>query len=441
MSLLGQFAVILALILANGFFAAAEIAILTARRGRLEQLAASGKRAARTALGLARDPNRFLPTVQVGITLVATLAAAFGGATAAERLAQWLAHSTIALLADNREAISLAVVVLVITFLSLVLGELVPKRVALARAERLALAVAAPMHKLAIVARPAVWLMGIVTEAILYVLRVGRVPEQTVSIDDIEHLIRAGTTAGVLDPAEQRVARRALRFGDRAVREIMRPRIDIDAIDVDTPPDEVIGAVAMSGFSRLPVHEGDIDHILGFVYTKDLLRQQHLGWEVELRKMIRPALFVPATLPLDRLLEMFRSKRVQMAIVLDEYGGTDGLVTLEDVLEELVGEIHDEHRLDEEEEIVQRDEHSWLVDGRVNFDDLLEGMGLEHLRSDQTREFNTVAGLVLDRLGSIPRVGQHVAWEGIRVEVVDMDGQRIDRVMVIVPPREKAEGE
>lgn len=437
MSLVWEMSIILALILANGFFAAAEIAILTARRGRLEQLAAQGKRGARMALELARDPHRFLPTVQVGVTLVGTLAAAFGGATAVDPLAAWMAESPARLVAEHRQAIALAIVVLVLAFFLLVLGELVPKRLALAKGERLAVFVAGPMHRLAAAARPAVWLMNAVTEAVLFFLRARHVPEQTVSLDDIEHLIRAGKRAGVLAPVEERVVQRALRFGDRKVREIMHPRIDIDALDVDTPPDEVIGAVAMAGFSRLPVHEGDIDHILGFVYTKDLLRQQHMGWPVELRKMIRPALLVPGSLGIDRLLEMFREKRVQMAIVLDEYGGTDGLVTLEDVVEELIGEMHDEHRVDRGDEVVQRDEHTWLADGRVNFDDLLEQLGLGHLRSDQTREFNTVAGLVLAVLDRIPRVGEHAAWQGLDVEVVEMAGVRIDRVKVAVPGKEQ----
>ena len=197
----------------------------------------------------------------------------------------------------------------------------------------------------------ALWLLG---------RRKGR--EKTVSIEDIEHLIRTGTHQGLLDPAEQLLARRALRLGDRTVRDVMRPRIEIDALDVDTPADEVIGAVAMAGFSRLPIHEGDLDHIIGFVYTKDLLLRQHMGWPIELRKLVRPALLVPESLRIDKLLERFRQKRTQMAIVLDEFGGTEGLVTMEDVLEELVGEIHDEHRAERQQQIVARDDSSWFVD-------------------------------------------------------------------------------
>jgi len=430
MPLYGDLLVILGLILANGFFAAAEIAVLTARRSRLEQLAKSGDRSARIALELARDPNRFLPTVQVGITLVSTLAAVFSGASLVDTLAEWMAEIPLGLTLYQREAIALGLVVVAITLLSLILGELVPKRLALAGAERLARFVARPMAVLAQVARPLVWLMGVLTNAVLFLLGQRQAPEPSVSLEDIEHLIHTGTSEGVLEPSEQLMARRALRLGDRTVREIMRPRIDIDALDVDTPADEVIGAVAMAGFSRLPIHEGDLDHIIGFVYTKDLLRQQHMGWAIELRKLLRPALLVPETLKIDKLLEAFREKRTQMAIVLDEFGGTEGLVTMEDVLEELVGKIHDEYRQDQEQQIVQRDERSWLVDGDVNLDDMLEELGLQHLQSNAPRDFNTVAGLVISQLGRIPRVGDRTIWQGVHLEVVDMDGPRLDRVMV-----------
>lgn len=422
--------IILALILANGFFAAAEIAIITARRSRLEQESQSGDRAAGIALELARDPSRFLPTVQVGITLVATLAAVFSGDKLVDYLAGQLATVPVDVVVRHREAIALGGVVLGITFFSLVLGELVPKRLALANAERLARFVARPMHWLALAGRPAVWFMGLITDTMLRLLGQRRIAEPAVSLEDIEHLIRAGTREGVLEPAEQQMASKALRLGDRTVREIMHPRIDIDALDVDTPADEVIGAVAMAGFSRLPIHEGDLDHIIGFVYTKDLLRQQHMGWPIELRKLIRPALLVPETLKIAKLLETFREKRTQMAIVLDEFGGTEGLVTMEDVLEELVGEIHDEYRQDQEQRIVKRDDGSWLIDGDVNFDDLLDHLGLGHLRIAPHHDFTTIAGLVITQLDRIPQIGDRTDWQGLHLEVVDMDGPRIDRVLV-----------
>jgi putative hemolysin len=192
----------------------------------------------------------------------------------------------------------------------------------------------------------------------------------------------------------------------------------------------VLGAAAMAGFSRLPVHEGDLDHIIGFVYMKDLLRQQHMGWPMELRKLVRPALLVPETIPLDRLLQLFRERRSQIAIVLDEFGGTEGLVTLEDVLEELVGEIHDEYRQDRSQDIVRRDARSWLVDANVSVDDFLAHAGLEELRTTSPREFSTVGGLIIHALGRIPRIGDRTQWQGLYLEVVDMDGPRIDRLLI-----------
>jgi putative hemolysin len=431
-SILVEMLVICALIAAQGFFAAAEIAILTSRRSRLEQQANSGSRAAGVAMELSSNPNRFLATVQVGMTLVTTLASVFGGATLVQYLADRLADLPSRLVMEHRESIALGLVVLAITFLSLVFGELAPKRWALANAEKLARWVAIPMQWLATTARPVVWLMGTTTDAVLAVAGGRQKRDASVSIEDIEHLIRAGTRQGVLDPAEQRVARKALRLGDRTVREIMRPRIEVDALDVDTPADEVIGAVAMAGFSRLPVHEGDLDHIIGFVYTKDLLLRQHMGWPIELRKLVRPALLVPETLRIDRLLERFREKRTQMAIVLDEFGGTEGLVTMEDVLEELVGEIHDEHRLDRQQEIVRRDETSWLVDAGVSVRDLLERMGLERYAASLPADFHTVGGFVISLLGRIPAVGDRAGWQDLSLEVVAMDGRRVDRVLVSI---------
>ncbi len=429
MSIAGELLLILALILANGFFAAAEIAIITARRSRLERQAAEGNRRARLAAELARDPARFLSTVQVGITLVSTLTAVVGGA----ELVDYLGNRLVpwgGIVARYSHALALGLVVLGITFLSLLLGELVPKRLALAGAERLALFVSRPMYWLSWTCRPVVWILARASDAILFFVAPRVAREPTVMVEDIEHLIKTGTREGVLAPEEQMVARRALRLGDRTVREVMRPRVEIDALDIDTPPDEVLGAAAMAGFSRLPVHEGDLDHIIGFVYMKDLLRQQHMGWPMELRKLVRPALLVPETIPLDRLLELFRERRTQMAIVLDEFGGTDGLVTLEDVLEELVGEIHDEYRQDRTQDIVRRDAKSWLVDATVSLDDFLVQAGLEELRTTSHREFSTVGGLIIHALGRIPRVGDRTQWEGLYLEVVDMDGPRIDRLLV-----------
>ncbi|HEY2827188.1 MAG TPA: hemolysin family protein, partial [Pirellulales bacterium] len=329
--MLGTLLIIFILIVVNGFFVASEIAIIAARKGRLEQLADEGSRGAKLALELASEPNRYLPTVQLGITLVNTFVAVFGGEELVNPLAELVAEIPLNFIAHHAHSISLGIIVVGITFLELLLGELVPKQLALRQAELLARTVAPVLNWLSIVGRPFVWLMGIASDAVLVMLRAGKpsADEPSVSLVDIEHMIETGTQEGVLESVEQRVALEALRLGERTVRDVMRPRIDLDALDVNTPPEEVIGSVAMAGFSRLPVYEGDLDHVIGFVHIKDLFRQLHLGWDIELRKLLKPALFVPESMPLDRLLELFQEQHNQLAVVLDEYGGTEGMVTLE----------------------------------------------------------------------------------------------------------------
>ncbi len=427
-TILEQLLIVLTLILANGFFSGAEMAIVASRRGRLRQLAEQGDQAAAKALDLALSPDKFLPTVQIGITLVGTLAAAYGGDQVVSVLAQWLtANGPLSLRAVARP-IALTAFVALLSFFTLLLGELVPKRLALRRAEDFARLAAPVMQIFAAVTRPLVWLMGISTSAVLFLLGAHKQEGPTVSVDDIEHLLEAGRAEGVLEAVEQAVAAEALRLGERTVRDIMRPRIDLDAIDIDTPAAEVLGAIAMAGYSRLPVYEGSLDQILGYVSIRDVLRQNWMGWPIELRKMLHKALFVPETMPLDRLLELFQKERNQLAIVLDEYGGTEGLVTLEDVMEELVGEIRDEHDGDGDNEFVTRDDGSWLVDGGLAIAELLER--LEIRDPGGSRDYSTVSGLVLDELERIPRVGDAFEWNGLAIEVVDMDGRRIDRLLI-----------
>ena len=420
--------IVLVLILANGFFSGAEMAIVASRRGRLRQMADAGDAAARTALELASNPDRFLPTVQIGITLVGTLAAAYGGDRLVSHLADWLGSILPPGMAGAARSIALTLFVALLSFFTLLLGELVPKRLALRRAEAIARAVAPAMHLFARVVTPLVWMMSWSTTAMLFLFGAHKQDGPTVSVDDIEHLLEAGRAEGILEPVEQAVATEALRLGERTVRDIMRPRIDLDALDIATPPGEVLGAIAMAGYSRLPVYDGSLDHILGYVALKDVLRQNWMGWPIELRKILRKALFVPETMPLDRLLEMFQKEKNQLAIVLDEYGGTEGMVTLEDVLEELVGEIHSEHRRDRETPFVDRGDGSWLVDGGAGVEALAEVFGL---RLDPApRDYSTVSGLVLARLERIPSTGDTTDWQGLSIEVVDMDGRRIDKLLV-----------
>jgi putative hemolysin len=428
---LGALIIIVLLIVANGFFVAAEIAIIAARKGRLEQMAEEGSRGAKLALELAGEPNRYLPTVQLGITLVNTFVAVFGGEELVSPLAEVVAKIPLDFIAHHAHSISLVIIVVCLTFFELLLGELVPKQLALRQAELLARAVAPVLNWLSIVGRPFVWLMGVASDAVLFLLRSGKpaAGEPSVSLVDIEHMIETGTQEGVLESVEQRVALEALRLGERTVRDVMRPRIDLDALDVNTPPEEVIGAVAMAGFSRLPVYEGDLDHVIGFVHIKDLFRQLHLGWEIELRKLLKPALFVPESMPLDRLLELFQEQHNQLAVVLDEYGGTEGMVTLEDVIEKLVGEIREGHRYDQQQAFVERGKDTWLIDGTFGIADLIEKLDLR-IDNEEPRSYTTISGLILHQLGRIPTIGDTTQWHGLNLEVVDMDGQRIDRVLI-----------
>ncbi len=420
--------IVLALILANGFFSGAEMAIVASRRGRLRQLADRGDKAAAAAIELASSPDRFLPTVQIGITLVGTLAAAYGGDRLVSEIAQQISTNVPQSLEKFAQPTALVVFVVALSFVTLLLGELVPKRLALRQAESVARAVAPTMQLFARVAKPLVWLMSASTSAVLFLLGAHKQEGPTVSVDDIEHLLEAGRAEGILEAVEQAVATEALRLGERSVRDIMRPRIDLDALDIDTPPDEVLGAIAMAGYSRLPVYEESLDHVIGYVSLKDVMRQNWMGWPIQLRKILHPALFVPETMPLDRLLELFQKERNQLAIVLDEYGGTEGLVTIQDVLEELVGKIHDEHRQDEATAFVRREDGSWLVDGSASIEELAERLAVR--LDSEPRDYSTVSGLVLTQLERIPSVGDTLQWRGLTIEVVDMDGRRIDKLLV-----------
>ena len=424
-----ELVIILVLVLLNGFFAGAEIAVLTARRNRLQQAADQGSKGAKAAMYLIGDTNRFLSTVQVGITGVSTLAAAYGGVSLVDQLSQYLATLPVATVASNSRGIALALVTGGIAFTSLILGELVPKRTALAYAERLATIVAPPMVLLSLIARPFVAVLGFVTAMVLRILRVNPEGESSVSVEDIEHLIESGREQGVLQETEHEVALEALQLRNRRVRDIMRARVDIDAVDIDTPAEEIVGMMAMSGFSRLPVYEESLDHIIGFLYNKDVFQQYYLHRAIDLRKLLRAPLFVPESLALDRLLVSLQEKHTQLAIVLDEFGGTRGMVTLEDVLEELVGEIYDETQ-HEAEMIVEREGGGWLADGQLPMHELVEHLPPGTNLCAESADVSTVGGLVLAVLERLPIVGEVVPCGDVSIEVVDMDGNRIDRLLI-----------
>lgn len=412
------------LIVLNGFFAMSELAIVSARRARLQHMAQGGTRGARRALRLAEDPTNFLSTVQVGITLVGIFAGAYGGATLAEPLAAALA--TVPQLGEMADDLALGVVIVAITYLSLIAGELVPKRIALNNAEAIAAFVAAPMHLLARLGRPVVWFLGVSTNAVLALLRIRPKGESTVSEEEVRLMIAEGTDAGVFEPAEREMIESVLAMADRTVRAIMVPRPDVIWLDVGDPVEKTLAAVRASGHSRFPVSGGDLDRDLGIVHAKDLLEQLAGNGGIDLRAASREPLYVPETMPILKLIERFRATAMHMAVVVDEHGSFEGLVTPTDVLTAIAGALP-EHPGDETDEAVQREDGSWLLDGRLAVDKVERTLGLRDMQEDE--DFVSLAGFVLYRCGHVPAVGEAFVWRGWRFEVVDLDGRRIDKIL------------
>ncbi len=428
-----EIAILFVLIIANGFFSGSEIAIVSARRGRLEQQAQQGSQAAKQALDLAENPDRFLATVQVGINLIATLAGAFGAARLSEPLAAWL--STLPVIAPYAGTIAFAVLVLLITYFTLVLGELVPKRIGLRYAERVATFAAPFMVWLAKAARPIIAVLTFSVGLVLRALGQNRAEEAPVTEEDILHLTREGTSVGTVESEEAQLIQRVFRFSDRLVRDVMTPRTSIVAADIHMPLDEILEMFDSSGYSRLPVYDGDLDNIAGVLYAKDLLRVRSQA-NVDVRKLLHPPTFVLPHQHVNDILTTFRQQGTHLGLVVDEYGQIDGLVTLEDVLEELVGEIRDEFDVAEdvgEGTLVRRPDGSWLADGILHFDAVAERLGIPPAPASEASDYTTLAGFMLQRLQRIPRTGDTVEVEGFRLEVVDMDGRRIDKVLIRPP--------
>ena len=416
--------VIALLILVNGFFAMSEMAVVSARRARLQQMAeGGGARGAKAALELAENPSHFLSTVQIGITLIGIVAGAYGGATLAERFAAPL--NEVPWIAPHGAEVAFVLVVIVITFLSLIVGELAPKRVALVNAERIAVSVAGPMRWLSRLTLPVVWVLGASTEALLRLLRLPTTRDQTVTEEEVKNLIAEGTQSGVFAPAERQMIEGVLRLADRGVRAIMTPRQDVIWLDLDDGPEAIAVEIRDSGRARFPVCRGSVDEVQGIVSAKTLLDQALSGRPLDLRAAMTEALIVHDGTPVLRLLELFKHAAVQMAVVVDEYGSVEGIVTVTDILESIAGEIPEAG--EEADGAIRREDGSWLVDGMLPVDEVEAIVGLSGLRGDG---YHTLAGFVLARLGHLPTAAEHFQWRGHRFEVVDMDGRRIDKVLI-----------
>ena len=431
-----EIVIIIILIIANGFFAASEIAVVSARKGRLEQHAADGSAGARAALKLAEHPSRFLSTVQVGITVFGTFAAVFGGAGLSERIAASV--SGIAPLAPYAETIGAVVVALGISYLSLIIGELVPKRLALQHAESIAASVAPAMTRLARVAGPIVSFLTFSTELVLRMLGRKTVVEASVTEQDIIALSREGTAGGTVAASEHELITNVFTFTDRVIRSIMTPRTQIVAVEDTTPVAEVLRIFNESGYSRLPVYADSLDHVVGMLYVKDVLPAFITAQSITIRDVMRPAVFILESQRAAAAFQQLKQRRSALAVVLDEYGQVAGVISMEDMIEELVGDIADE--TDEvDEAFVQRDDGTYLVAGLMPFAAFLERLPVPGVVTlAREHGFETFAGFILALLGHIPVVGEIVRWHGFTFEVVDMDGRRIDRVLITRPPPDGA---
>jgi putative hemolysin len=412
-------------VLLNGFFAMSELAVVSSRPVRLEALARKAGRGARLALALARDPGRMLSTVQIGITLVGIVAGAFGGARLAEPLSNVLARPPG--LAPFSAEIAYTLVVIAITYLSLIIGELVPKHLALRSPERVAALVAPTIDLISRISTPAVWLLERSSRFVLRLLGSEAQPAETVTEEEVRTLIAEGTRAGVFHQQEQEMIGRVLRLADRPVRAIMTPRVELVWLDIEDDHSEVVRVIQESGHSRFVVAKGSLDEVLGVVHVRGLLEACLAGRSLDLRAALRPMLVVPDTMPILRAMEALRQARVSMALVVDEYGEVEGVVTVEDVLEAVVGDMP-ERRLGEEAAIVRREDGSMLMDGMLAIDEVKLALGFQSLPDEES--YHTLAGFVLAQLGRVPEESQTVAYGGWRFEVVDMDGRRIDKVLV-----------
>jgi putative hemolysin len=432
-----EIVIIVLLVLANGVFAMAEIAVVSARKSRLRHLADEGDAKAAEALRLAEHPNQFLATTQIGITLVGILAGAFGGATIAEKIA--LRVGEIPSLAPYAASIGLGAVVIVLTFLSLVIGELVPKRLGLNNAEMVARAVARPMRTLSWLAGPVVKVLGTSTDLVIRLLGVKISHAPPVTPEEIRVLIEQGTASGVFHETEQEMIESVLRLDEKPVSAFMTPRTQIVWFDVDDSLSEVLRKMTESPHSRFPVIRENLDDVRGIVRAKDLVARSLASQPFDLLAVLRPALFVPENITALRVLELFKEKGQHVALVTDEYGGIHGMVTHHDVLEAIVGDIPSAGEtlmLD----ATRRADGSWLVDGMMHFDRLVDLLEVTPMAGEELGDYQTVGGFVMSRIGTIPVAGQRFAWRGHDFEVVDMDGRRVDKIIVTPPSAAAAKG-
>jgi len=434
--MLTEIATVFVLALANGFFALSEMALVASRKSRLKQMAKTSRRA-RVALRHAEAPEHFLSTVQVGMTLVILITGALAGDALGDHIAEALHGGHAAWLEPYAKVLGLVLGFALISFIQIVIGELVPKRLALSAPEKVSGFVAMPMLVLSRITAPFVWLLNLCSTLLLRLLRVTQRSRDAVTEEEIRLLVAESAEQGVLDADEHNMVNRVLRLGDRTVDSVMTPRTRIAWLDMAAAPEENDEVLRETPYSRYPVYRGDESDVAGVVEVKHLLRNFRHGSPDLFGRMSKP-LFVPATARALDLLEEFRDAETQLALVVDEYGDIEGLVTLNDLLSAVVGASQRSNQGGEESApIVPREDGSWLVDGSISIDDLRELLRVDHLPGEQEHEYRTAAGMVMAVLGHIPQTGEVFAWQGIRFEVVDLDGARIDKLLITPARRDE----
>ncbi len=413
------------LIVINGAFARSEIALVTARRARLARLAEDGDGSAAVALRLHDEPTRFLSTIQIGITSIGILNGILGEAIFAAPLAMRLQH--VGVEKELSEFLATALVVIVITYISIVIGELVPKRIGQTAPEDIARLVARPMQLLAVLTRPFVRLLSFSTDTLLGLIGKRELAAPAVTEEEIHAMLEEGSEAGVIEQQEREMVRNVFRLDDRQIGSLMIPRADIVYLDLDWPLEDNLKLVADNDHSRFPVCRNGLHEVVGIASAKQLLGQSLKGGRVDLAAQLQPAVFIPESLTGMDLLEHFRASGTQMVLVVDEYGEVQGLVTLQDVLEAVTGEFKPRHQ--EDAWAVQRDDGSWLLDGLIPIPELKDRLELKAVPEEDKGRYHTLSGMMMWLLGRLPSTGDAGEWEGWRLEVVDLDGKRVDKVM------------
>jgi putative hemolysin len=422
-----QVGLLLALVAINGFLALSEMAIVSARRARLQQVAERGDRGAQAALRLAREPSRFLSTIQIGITLIGIVAGAFGGETLSLSLGSALER--VPALAPYATHISFVVVVLSITYASLVLGELVPKRLALIHGERVASRIAVPMQRLAIAARPAVWFLTASTNGVLRLLRQRAPEESPVTSEEVKILIEQATEAGGFDPHQQHLIQSALNLERLSAGDLMTPHPLVQWFDLDESPEDILHQIAASSHLAFPLAQGSLDEIVGIISTKRLLGRMIAGDPLDLRAAATAPTYVVEHLPALKLLDAFKTPETEMVVVLAEHGEVKGIVTLTDLLGAITGEALPLGRTGGSRPLAQPD-GSWILDGLLGIDQVKEILEVDQVPGEDRERYQSLGGFVLARLGRVPTVGETFAWGRWEFQVVAIEGRRIDKVLV-----------